>query len=547
MLNKYGIDYGTTNSSIALSYMDNGVAKTVVVPVEDTIPKGVMPSKVLITGTGYATGRFEAQSSNVANIVRRPKDYLAPKKDYQISGDENAAPPQETIDKNGKEYKTKDLIAAVFKKLLAKAKPVAKELGIETKGVVLGVPVEYGEEQKRVLKEALVEAGFYEEYEEADAKTEFVSEPVAVAVDYGLKITDNINVLVFDFGGGTLDIAVMNLKNDVSKINRDHLHPHNVIIKEGADIGGELMTKSFFVNAFFERGKYTVYEFSRVFGLTGVKTPLELWNGIINLGNEGDRFFEAVDQLKCDLSSVLRKGFDYTGPRGSLKKIVFDRQDFETALNKPIEGTSDTVFDRIDNLINRVMENPKIDGVSDIDSVVLAGGSSMIPCIRQYLYDKFPGQLHVKVGQTDALSSIVRGLSLVGCREESILDDIVDNDYGFWDVGQKAFCPIISKNTRVLDTSFDKTKNTGKYIEFRNNNPRSTQMDIQVMQHNKYGVSELGVIQLSGTDDRTYRLYMTVDKKLGILKCFVYDTKNKVFLDDTGMVTSLECQFKLKK
>ena len=93
-MNKYGIDYGTTNSSIAISYMDNGSAQTSVIEIEDTMPKVVMPSKVLVTETGYKAGRNEAQSSNVHMIVRKPKDYLAPKKDYQTSESEKALPPQ---------------------------------------------------------------------------------------------------------------------------------------------------------------------------------------------------------------------------------------------------------------------------------------------------------------------------------------------------------------------------------------------------------------------------------------------------------------------
>ena len=545
-MNKYGIDYGTTNSSIAISYMENGSAQTVVVDVEDTMPRMVMPSKVLVTATGYRAGRTDVQSSNVNMIVRKPKDFLAPKKDYQTSENEKAAPPQETIRIDGRNHQTTKLIAAVLRKLRLRAQAKAQELGLKPTGVVMGVPVEYGEEQKRVLKEALVEAGFYKDYAEADRQTEFVSEPVAVAVDYGLKITDNKNVFVFDFGGGTLDIAVMNLKKDVSMLNHDHLHPHNVIVKEGADIGGELMTKAFFVNSFVGPARYSAYEISRAFGVPTAKTPLELWNSIMALGKEGDRFFEAVDRLKCDLSSVSRKGFDYTAPRGSLKQVFFTAQDFENALGKPIEGSSETVFDRIEGLINKVLDNPKVGGISSIDSVIVAGGSSMIPCVRAFLYDTFTGQLHVKVGQTQALSSIVRGLSLVGCREDTILEDVVDNDYGFWDVGRERFCPIVVKGTKVIDTIFDKAKSTGKFIEFKNNDPTSKQMDVQIMQRNKYGETKLGTIHLFGTDERSYRLYMNVDKKQVILRCFVFDTKDKVWLDDTGVVSRVECQYKLK-
>lgn len=545
-MNKYGIDYGTTNSSIALSYIENKVTQTVVIDVEDTMPRTVMPSKVLITPTGYTVGREDAKSSNIRMIVRKPKDYLAPQKDYQAANIIKAAPPQQYIEIAGRKHPTKELIAAVLRRLLQKAKPKAQELGIKPDGVVMGVPVEYGEEQKKLLKEALVMAGFYEDYEEADRKTEFVSEPVAVAVDYGLKITEDKNVFIFDFGGGTLDVAVLNLRNDVSKINHDHLHPHNVIIKDGADIGGELMTKAFFINSFFSNGKYTLKEFIRAFGTKNVNTPEEMWDAIMRLGHYGDRFFEAVDRLKCLLSSKDRQVFDFPGPQQSLKQVNFTRQDFETALHKPIPGYSETIFDKIEQLIYRVLDHPSVGGISSIDSVILAGGSAMIPCVQEFLYDVFPGQLHERVGQSNALTSIVRGLSQVGCREDSILDDIVDNSYGFWDVGTQKFCPVVEKGTKVIDTAFDKIKKTGKYKEFVNNDSTARQMDIQIMQKNKYGETKLGTIQLIGTDDRRYRLYMNVDKKQGVLRCYLLDTKSGMWLDDTGNVNIEQCEYHLK-
>ena len=61
-----------------------------------------------------------------------------------------------------------------------------------------------------------------------------------------------------------------------------------------------------------------------------------------------------------------------------------------------------------------------------------------------------------------------------------------------------------------------------------------------------FSFQELSEMHLFGTDERSYRLYMNVDKKQGILRCFVFDTKDKVWLDDTGVVSRVECQYKLK-
>lgn len=174
----------------------------------------------------------------------------------------------------GKSYAGVDLIAAILKVLRLKAEKSAKELEIDMSGVVMGVPVQYGDIQKNVLKKALVKAGFYDNFEEADKKTEFVSEPIAVAVHYGLNLKNDKTVMVFDFGGGTLDIAIVNLKK---QIGTDKLHPHETISKERITLGGEELTRLFFINSFCDKSKYGTKRIAAEFGFDRNLSAEQLW------------------------------------------------------------------------------------------------------------------------------------------------------------------------------------------------------------------------------------------------------------------------------
>ena len=534
---KYGIDYGTTNSSIAITTVDESGQHTRVVNVEDSLPKTVLPSKVLISNNKYLVGRSRTKSDDVNNIVRAAKTFLEPK-DADLK-------PKAYVTINGYRYKLSWLIAAVLKQLRLKAEPIAEARGVKMDGVVMGVPVEYGNEQKDILLEALVQAGFYQTFEEATEKTMFVSEPLAVAVDYGEKITNNTTVMVFDFGGGTLDIVAMNLKKDIAMMAKDKLHPHDVIAKERGLIGGELMTKAFFVNGFFKKGKYSLDQFSKAFALGNVSSPVELWNSIMALGKEGDLFFEAVDKLKCDLSVSELSNFEYQTRTGYLKPVKFFDEEFEAALKVPLPGDEISAFSIIENTVNKILENSQIDGIKGIDKVILAGGSSNIPCVQKMLMSKFMGQMDSKIDQLELLTSIARGLSIVGCQEKQVIDDVVDNSYGFWDVKEDCFVEVIKKGVKVKDTEFVQKQKKGQHIDFVNNNPNSTRMEIEIYQSNQQGDLKLGTIKLTGTDDRKYRLFMSVDKKKGYLHCYFLDTEEGTWLDEMGKVSLDQCEIKL--
>lgn len=182
MIYKYGIDFGTTNSSIAIRFVgDDRQEHTLVVDVKDTLPRETIPSVVLVDDRGNIVAGEDAlnQYTQGAGNRRNQRFIKKIKLDLETKGSKLE------YDINGRKVSGVDLIAAILKVLRLKAEKAADELEIETSGVVLGVPVQYGDIQKNVLKQALFKAGFYRTMQEAERNTEFVSEPVAVAVHYG--------------------------------------------------------------------------------------------------------------------------------------------------------------------------------------------------------------------------------------------------------------------------------------------------------------------------------------------------------------------------
>ena len=435
-----------------------------------------------------------------------------------------------------KTFKGVDLIATIFSYLRQRADRELKADGVEANGVVLGVPVQYGDIQKGVLKSALVKAGFYETETEADQKTEFVSEPVAVAVHYGLKVTDNKTVLIFDFGGGTLDLAIVNLKEQVGP---DHLHPHEVKAKVRLTLGGEELSRLFFIHTICGDEGYGTKEIARQFGFSKNITPEKLWERLSD-DNIGVEFLQKVEGCKCELSRSKACDLSYIGPNN----IAFDtrkiyRESFEEAI--------DPILLKIKNLIDDCLEKAGVEDKYQIDHVIIAGGSSLIPCIQELLYGKFgPQKVSTQPGTSDkyvnpekeVLTSIVRGLAAVGCRKE-VVEDVVDNDYGVWIDEDEHFEAIIKNGTLVKNAAKFNKLNCEKdpeycetpYIEVKTENEDQGTVTIKIFQHNINGNEKLGSVYIDDAGSGKYRIFMHYEPKQGMLLVDIYDRIRRRWFD----------------
>ena len=549
---KYGIDYGTTNSSIALSIYQNDKIITTLARLEDSQPTDIMPSRVLVADNGQlfvGRSKMNVPVNEIKRILRAVKMDIEPGSTYSEEPLQASTP---TYKIGRRTISAVDVIAAVLQRMREQAEAQFKALDVIISGVVMGVPVNFGEFQKTILKEALTKAGYYQSFDEAEERTEFVSEPLAVAIDYGEKTVADKNVFVFDFGGGTLDFAIMNLKRNVGM--NDHLHPHDVICKDRATIGGEKLTKTFFINSFCSDKKYGLEVIRKAFGIKEEKlTAEELWDKFQSgeCGTNGWDFIQRIDNLKCTLSYKIAENFHFLGEYGvMLPPKTFHRADFEDAISTPIPGELCSAFDLVKKAVNDFISTNNIDVASDIDTVLTAGGSSLIPCVQNFLYETFsiPDQLHQDSGKIEKLTSIVRGLSIVGCRKIDILDDVVDCDFGFFDTRRKCFQPVIECGTKIADTMFNRFTRQGKRIPIRMQDQTASTLSIDILQRSKAsGEYKLGTIEITNADPHSYDIFMTVNKAQGTLTVYLYDKDRKVWLDHEGKISETECKYELKQ
>lgn len=533
MIYKYGIDFGTTNSSIAIRFVgDDKQEHTLVVDVKDTLPRETIPSVVLADDKGNIVAGEDALNQYTQGAGNRKNQRFI--KQIKLDLENKGSKLEYNI--NGKIVSGVDLIAAILRVLRLKAEKAADELEIETSGVVLGVPVQYGDIQKNVLKQALVKAGFYRNIQEAERNTEFVSEPIAVAVHYGLNLKHDTTVMVFDFGGGTLDLAIVNLKNQVGV---DKLHPHETISKERITLGGEELTRLFFINSFCDTRKYGAKRIGSEFGFGTNLTPEKLWEKLLQC-EDGIRFIAAVEKCKCDLSKASKYKFSFIGRNIQLEEQTFYRDDFAKAIEDKL--------DEIDDLIEMCLENGNVQDPYDIDHVILAGGSSMIPAVQNLLVDKF-GNNRVsskltendtliknfkknKATESEVLTSIVRGLAMVGCKDESLIDDTVESDYGVWDSVENEFIPIVRKGILVKKTVLDRITHQGIYEDVECLDKNVSSVEIKVYQKNLTGEHRLGTINIPNPGGKKYRIYMQVDKKKGTLEVIIFDIVQQRWIDE---------------
>lgn len=546
---KYGIDFGTTNSSIGYRYPNGDELELEVVDLTSFYPRSTIPSLFYIDFDGSVlVGRDADRNSN--DII----EVLYRNGDGELVHARNTSNPIRHIKMdlekygtgltyrlNGIDFSVSELIGELFKVLREHAEDSANDNGISiSDGVVLGVPVDYGDNQKGVLKEALVRAGFYETEEEADQKTEFVSEPVAVAVYYGMDIQkDDKNVLVFDFGGGTLDVAVVNLKNQVGT---DHLHPHDVLAKKRLTLGGEEINRIFFENSFC--AKYGIDVIGNSVGYP-VNSAKQLTKYIFEDSQYRSDFISVIEKCKIDLSYSKNT----TASFPALLKLPdkkFSRNDFEESIGVCLNDIQKLLIDVIEEAIIKAKKTGlDFESRTDIDYVLLAGGSSLIPCVQDCLGEFFPaGRIQAcpisnkqrdskEIKKIEVLTSVVRGLAIIACKEQEVelVSDVVDSDYGIWDSGRKRFSKILSRNTPKADTLIDKVMVSGISKTYLFEDPDAGWCDFKIMQRTVSGESTLGTIEIRNPGGHEYKVFMQVSPQKSLLEVFIYNVKTHDFID----------------
>ena len=526
---KYGIDFGTTNSSISLMERGDGKGKPTLFHVDKYQPVQIIRSAVAYKDGNVYVGDdgLEFVDGDEDNPVLRVKmDLVHAKKDIAVS---RVA---------GKDLLISDVMAEILRKLKEQADQ-QKRRGTNPVGAVMGVPYGTTEAEKGVYLTALCKAGFYSSIKVAAELTDFMEEPVAVALFHGgIPSKKDRYSLIFDFGGGTLDLAVVLLH-----AKSDDAHPHQVLAKGGRQGAGERFTKLLFQQVFFpayrdECCSGSDLQVARAFRALGChsRTPEGIWHELTQSGL-GWKFIHSLETAKAELSRSESMMFSYHDENNhiSFDRVILRRSSFEQAISAELGEISYLIQEL---LSSERCRNAGINAES-LDQVILAGGSSAIPCVQQMLRAMFGEKIcfdpnWVGVYPVNALTSIAQGLAIAGYK--SLISDITSFDYGIYDHENQRMVPVIKKNTVIAETD--------RYNFTRDGFPPASPYKRRIKQIDMLSSNGFEVDIYEGQrkvftlvfDQRMhsgiYSIYFRIDSHREILEVHIYDEMEQVWIDD---------------
>jgi molecular chaperone DnaK len=424
-----GIDLGTTNSCIAV--MEGGEA--VVIPN----PEGnrTTPSVVAFKDGDRSVGEVaKRQAVTNPNTIMSIKRYIG-------------TDHKETVE--GKDYTPQEISAIILQKLKSHAEDY---LGEKVERAVITVPAYFNDAQRQATKDAGQIAGLQVE--------RIVNEPTAAALAYGLEKDEDQTILVFDLGGGTFDVSILELGDgffEVKATSGDN--------KLGGDDFDQVIID------------YLVSEFKKENGIDLSQDKMAL-----------QRLKDAAEKAKKDLSGVTSTQIslpfitaDASGPKHL--ELNLSRAKFEDLSSDLVERTMGPTR----QALNDAGMSP-----SDLDKVILVGGSTRIPAVQEAI-KKFTGKdphKGVNPDEVVALGAAIQGGVLAGDVKDVVLLDVTPLSLGIETMGG-VFTRLIDRNT-TIPTSKSQTFSTAA--------DNQTSVDIHVLQgeremaaHNK----TLGRFQLS--------------------------------------------------
>jgi len=408
-----GIDLGTTNSAMAI--VEGGEPKI----IENKEGNRTTPSMVAISKNGERLAGLLAKRQAVVN----PENTLFSVKrligrrwgDSEISRDQKWLPYQIQKSSSGgvevkmqeKWYRPEEISAMVLQKLKADAE---EKIGEKITEAIITVPAYFDDSQRQATKNAGEIAGL--------KVLRIINEPTAAALAYGLDKKKSEQIVVYDFGGGTFDISVLEIGDDTIEVKATGGDTHL-----GGDDFDQRITN------------YLVDLFKKEQGIDLSKDSMAL-----------SRLKDAAEKAKHELSTVMEteinlpfitsgtdgpKHFVTKMSRAKLEELVHD------FIATSVELTKQTVKEANFSL-------------SDIDEVVLVGGQTRMPAITEAVKNLFGKEPHKGINPDEvvALGAAIQGGVLAGDVRDILLLDVTPLTLGMETLGGVA-TPMITKNTTI--------------------------------------------------------------------------------------------------
>jgi molecular chaperone DnaK len=406
-----GIDLGTTNSCVAILEGNEAV----VIPNQEggrTTPSIVAFAKTGERLVGAAAKRQAV--TNPENTIFSIKRFMG-RRHNEVQAEEKLVPYKVTsgekdevvVVAGDKRYPPPEISAMILQAL---KKTAEDYLGMEVKQAVITVPAYFNDSQRQATKDAGRIAGL--------DVLRIINEPTAASLAYGLHKKKNEKVAVYDLGGGTFDISILELGDGVFEVRSTNGDTH---------LGGDDFDQRII--------DWLADEFKKSNGIDLRQDRMAL-----------QRLKEAAEKAKCELSSTMQTNInlpfitaDQSGPR---------HLDLTLSRAK-LEQLVDDLLQRTVGPCKRAMEDARL-SASEVDEVILVGGQTRMPKVQQLVRELFGKEPHKGVNPDEvvAVGAAIQGGVLAGDMKDIVLLDVTPLSLGIETLGG-VLTRLIERNTTI--------------------------------------------------------------------------------------------------